>query len=743
MSEEQTTIQPAALELPVAGMTCASCVLNVERAIKNLEGVTDASVNLALERASVTFDPSKVKYDDLRRAVEHAGYSVLEQTDSGEDPADAHRRQEYNALTYELRLAAILSAIIAYGNMGMDFGFPLVSQLSYSVLSVALLVLTTPVLFYTGRRFFIGMFKALRHGRADMNTLVAVGTFSAYAYSAAAAFFPHQVAHAGGMPHLFFDTAAVIITLILLGKWLEARAKGKTGEAIRKLMTLQPKRARVVRGGVELDLPVSMVHEGDRILVKPGEQVPLDGVIVTGESSIDESMMTGESVPVEKSAGSPVVGGTINTLGSFEYTVTKKADAGLLSQMIRLVRQAQSSKAPVQHLADAIASVFVPVVIGIAVVTFAVSLTVGGLDLATSLTRFVAVLIIACPCALGLATPTAIIVGTGVGAQHGMLIRNAEALQHASGVTSVVLDKTGTITTGKLRVTGVALGTPAETAEALRFVASVERKSEHPIAKAVYDYCKEKGIAPLETEDFRYITGGGVRARVGKTDVVIGTEVMLSANGATVGHQDERESLRINGNTVILVALNGSYAGYIALADEVRESSARAVQMLDQMGIETMMLTGDNRRTAEAVARRAGIKDFKAEVLPDQKLEAVKDLQTLGKRVAMAGDGVNDAPALAQADVGIAIGSGMEIAVEAADIALVKGDLRTIASVIKLSKKTMRVLKQNFFWAFVYNVIGIPLAAFGMLNPMFAAFAMAMSSVSVLSNSLRLKRVKL
>jgi len=601
----------------------------------------------------------------------------------------------------------------------------------------------------SGRRFFVGAWAALKHGTTDMNTLIAIGTASAWIYSTVATFHPQFFTGHDMTLHVYYDTAAMITTLILMGRLLEARAKSRTSDAIRKLMGLAAKTARIIRDGTEVDVPVENVVRGDLVVVRPGEKIPVDGVIQEGRSSIDESMLTGESIPVEKQAGDEVIGATINKSGSFTFKATKVGAETALAQIVRLVEEAQGSKAPVQRLADKVASVFVPAVIGAAVATFIIWYFWGPVPALTyAVLNFVAVLIVACPCSLGLATPTAIMVGTGKGAEMGVLIKDAQSLERAHKITAIVFDKTGTLTRGKPQVTDVIPAGGGSREELLHVVGSIEKASEHPLAEAVVAYAQSSGIGLDKPDDFEAIAGSGVVARFNGKQALLGNARFLTERGIDVSSlEEESEKLSLEGKTVIYAALEGKPLGAIALADTLKEHSVEAVSMLKDMGLEVIMLTGDNKRTAKAIAEQAGVDRALSEVAPGGKAEEIKRLQEEGHVVAMVGDGINDAPALAQADIGIAIGAGTDVAMEASDVTLVKEDLRSVVSAIKLSRRTMRTIKQNLFWAFVYNSIGIPIAAgilypaFGiLLKPVFAALAMAFSSVSVVSNSLRLKR---
>ena len=746
----------------VTGMTCASCVGRVERALKTVPGVLDASVNLATERATVEYLAGEVEAQDLERAVGGAGYGVAR----GEEESsveDAHER-EYKKLRGDFLLAAALTGLILVGSLPTMFGFHLPVPTGW--LNLGLLVLATPVQLWAGRRFYRGAWGALKHGQANMNTLVAIGTSAAYLYSAVATLAPGLFA-GGGMAHVYFDTSALIITLILLGRLLEMRAKGRTNEAIKRLAGLQARTARVVRGGEEIDVPVEEVAVGDVIVVRPGEKIPVDGRVISGESAVDEAMITGESIPVTKRKGDEVIGATMNASGSFRFTATKVGRDTALSQIIKMVEEAQGAKAPIQRLADRISGIFVPVVIGIAIVTFFVWWSFGPAPAFTfALLNMVAVLIIACPCALGLATPTSIMVGTGKGAESGILVKGGEALEGAHRLTTIVLDKTGTLTRGEPELTDVVATNGIPEMELLRLVASAERDSEHPLGEAIVRSAKGRGLSLAEAEEFEAITGGGIRARIEGRKVLVGTRRFLDDHGISEDGLDPKgEDIARGGKTPMFVAVDGAPAGLVAVADTVKEESGEAVRRLHSLGLEVAMITGDNRRTAEAIARELGIDRVLAEVRPEDKANEVKRLQAEGKKVGMVGDGINDAPALAQADVGIAIGTGADVAMEAADLTLISGDVRGVARAIQLSKATILNIRQNLFWAFAYNVALIPVAAgvlypffaggtvpevlhpvfgeYGFLNPVLAAAAMALSSVTVLSNALRLRWVRI
>ncbi len=776
------------LRLPVTGMTCAACSSRVQRVLQKQPGVTDASVNLMMKSATVSFDPSAVSPDALVRAIEGAGYGASIANPDQTAFEEQEARDRANVAEYrELRTKAIVSGII--GVLAMLVSMPLMSQLAgehshgvvadpfmrwsmtaldpalraampslYTLpareLTYVLLAATLAVMGWAGRHFYTRAWSALRHGAADMNTLVSVGTLAAFAYSLVATLTPSFFTSRGVAPDVYYEAVIIIIALILTGNMFEARAKQRTSLALRALVDLQPKTARVERFGEEVDAPIDTVEAGEIILVRPGERVPVDGEIVHGESAIDESMLTGESLPVTKQVGDRVIGGTINRTGAFRYRATTLGADSVLAQIVKLMRDAQGSRAPIQALADKISGIFVPVVIGLSLLTFAVwYLAATEAPLVRAFASAVAVLIIACPCAMGLAVPTAVMVASGKGAELGVLIKGGEALQRAGEITTVVLDKTGTVTEGKPAVTDIVLapGASVDRNRLLTLTASLETSSEHPLAEAIVRAARDEGLTLSPVESFQSVTGRGAQGVVNDSALAVGNAAFLadwSVSSAPLAVDAER--LAAEGKTAMFVSIDGELAGVIAVADPLRDTSSEAVRRLHSMGLTVVMLTGDHERTANAIGARAGIDRVVAGVLPDGKVAEVRRLQAAGEVVAMVGDGINDAPALAQADVGMAIGSGTDVAMEAGDLVLMRGDIMGVVRAIELARRTMRTMKQNLFWAFVYNVIGIPIAAgalypaFGLqLSPILASAAMAFSSVSVVSNSLRLRQTKI
>jgi Cu+-exporting ATPase len=739
------------LTVPIEGMTCAACAKAVERAVKKLPGISQVSVNLATEKAKVEYIPSKVRISEIKSAISKAGYKALEiETTQQVDWEKSRRENEIKALFSKFVASAIFTIPLFYIAMGHMVGLPIPSIINPHMhpmyFALTQLILAIPVL-AVGYRFYTVGFRRLIKLEPNMDSLIAIGTGAAFVYGI------YSTAKiAGGdlefLEGLYFESAGVIITLILLGRYLEAVSKGKTSEAIKKLMGLAPKNATVVHEGKEIVIPVEEVEVGDILLVKPGEKIPVDGEVVEGRTSVDESMLTGESIPVEKTVGSFVTGASINKNGMIKFKATRVGKDTALARIIKLVEDAQASKAPIAKLADIISGYFVPVVIIIAVIA-AAAWALSGMSAVFSLTIFVSVMVIACPCALGLATPTAIMVGTGKGAEYGILIKSGEALETAHRIDTVVLDKTGTITEGKPVVTDIIPTNGFSEEELLKIAASAEKASEHPLGEAIVNMAEEKGLDFYNIESFSAIPGYGIEVNINGKNIILGNKKLMERTNIEVNLQKESDNLAREGKTPMFVASGGKLAGIIAVADVIKKESRKAVEALRNMGIEIVMITGDNRMTAEAVARQAGIDRVLSEVLPQDKATEVKKLQEKGKKVAMVGDGINDAPALAQADIGIAIGSGTDVAMESADIVLMRSELSGVPEAIRLSKRTIKNIKQNLFWAFAYNTAGIPIAAgvlhlFGgpLLNPMIAAGAMSLSSVSVLTNALRLRRFK-
>jgi Cu+-exporting ATPase len=745
------------LTLKLQGMGCAACASNIEKAIQGVPGVVECNVNFGAEQATVRYNPKKTQVEAIQQSITDAGYgaSPFQEIGTDEDETEqATRRAEQQLLIHKLIVGGVISVVLLVGAIPMMTGImiPLIPQWLHN--PWLQLLLTTPVQFWCGQSFYRGAWKSLKRRAADMNTLIALGTSAAYFYSVFATLFPRFFRAQGLEPVVYYETAAIVITLILLGRFFESRARGQTSQAIRKLIGLQAKTARLIRKGQEVDVPIQEVQVGDVVLVRPGEKIPVDGIVIDGSSTVDEAMVTGESLPVRKHPGEEVIGATINKTGSFKFRASRVGKDTVLAQIVQLVQQAQGSKAPIQRLADQVTGWFVPAVIAIALSTFVIWFNLTG-NLTLAMMTTVEVLIIACPCALGLATPTSVMVGTGIGAQNGILIKGADSLEIAHKIQAIVLDKTGTLTEGKPVLTDyVTVGGTAYSNEInlLRLAAAVERNSEHPLAEAVVQYAKAQGVDfPLpEAKDFEAVSGAGVQGIVNDRLVQIGTFRWMKQLGiSTEALQTYKDKWEAAGKTTALIAVNGKLEGVVGIADALKPSSVDAVRALKRLGLEVVMLTGDNQQTADAIASEVGIKRVFAEVRPEQKAEQVQLLQREGKIVAMVGDGINDAPALAQADVGIAIGTGTDVAIAASDITLISGDLTGIVTAIQLSRATINNIRQNLFFAFIYNVAGIPIAAgilfpfLGwLLNPIIAGGAMAFSSVSVVTNALRLRKFK-
>lgn len=721
------------VEFDVFGMTCAACSTRIEKVLNKQDGVTRATVNLATESATVEFNPAVISERDLIQRIQKLGYDAKVKADAAE--RKTHKEQQIKALRTKLIVAGILSLPLLITMLDHLFRIELPAIFMNPWFQF---LLATPVQFFIGWQFYVGAYKNLRNGSANMDVLVALGTSAAYFYSLYEAI--KTIGNSGYVPHLYFETSAVLITLILLGKYLEVRAKSQTTQAISRLLNLQAKHARVVRDGEEMMIPVEDVVVGDHLIVKPGEKIPVDGVVVKGSTAVDESMLTGESIPVEKTVGSEVIGATLNKNGTIEMRASKVGKDTALAGIVKIVEEAQGSKAPIQRMADIISGYFVPIVVAIALLTFIIWFTfVTPGNFEPALVAAIAVLVIACPCALGLATPTSIMVGTGRSAENGILFKGGEHLERTRELDTIVLDKTGTITKGEPEVTDF-IGDK----ELLQYVASAEKASEHPLAEAIVKYAKEQGIPLLETETFAAIPGHGIEAMIDGKHVLVGTRKLMRDRGVAIAPAEEfMNEFERSGKTAMIIAVDGKYQGVIAVADTVKETAKEAIRELKQLGLDVIMLTGDNERTARAIAKDVGIDHVIAQVLPGDKADRIKELQLQGKKVGMVGDGINDAPALAVADIGIAIGTGSDVAIETADVTILGGDLKLIPKAIRLSRATMRNIKQNLFWALVYNSLGIPIAALGLLAPWIAGAAMAFSSVSVVTNSLRLKRVKI
>jgi P-type Cu+ transporter len=722
--------------LDIAGMTCAACAARIEKGLQRMEGVERAAVNLATNSAVVEYKEGITSVEAILEKVKKLGYKGQVRK---EEERAGFKEEQLKQKQQQLTISILLSLPLLYtmiAHLPFHLGVPIPDWLMNPWVQ---LLFATPVQFYIGGPFYVGAYRALRTKSANMDVLVALGTSAAYFYSLAEAV--KTIGNPHYMPNLYFETSAVLITLVLVGKYFEARAKGRTTEAISKLLSLQAKEALVLRDGKEIKVPLDQVVVGDTIIVKPGEKIPVDGIVIAGASAVDESMITGESIPVDKKEGDRVIGATINTTGTLMIRAEKVGKDTALANIVKIVEEAQGSKAPIQRMADVISGIFVPIVVGIAVLAFIVwYFFVAPGDLPKALEVAISVLVIACPCALGLATPTSIMVGTGKGAEHGILFKGGEYLEETHKVNAVILDKTGTVTKGKPEVTDVM-----EFQEGmLSYAVSAESGSEHPLAEAIVEYGKRQQITVKPFEHFMALAGHGIEAIIDGKRVLVGTRKLMKENNVDISrHEEKMVQLETEGKTAMLVAIDGELAGIIAVADTIKENAKAAIQALKQLGMDVYMVTGDNERTAKAVAKQAGIDHVYAEVLPEDKANIVETLQREGKRVAMVGDGINDAPALAKADIGMAIGTGTDVAIETADVTLVGGDLAHISKAIKLSRKTMTNIRQNLFWALFYNTIGIPVAAAGLLEPWIAGAAMAFSSVSVVTNALRLKRVKL
>jgi P-type Cu+ transporter len=728
------------LELDITGMTCAACSARIEKGLNKLDGIMKANVNLALEKATVEYNGAVVIQSDIIKKVENLGYGAAVKEDAKE--AVDHRQKEIEKQTRKFIFSGILSLPLLWAMVG-HFSFTSFIWVPKMFMNPWVqFALATPVQFFIGKQFYVGAYKALKNKSANMDVLVALGTSAAYFYSVYLSFMSLA---SNATVELYYETSSILITLIILGKLFEAKAKGRSSEAIKKLMGLQAKTATVERAGVEQEIPIEEVVVGDILSIKPGEKIPVDGKIIEGYSAIDESMLTGESVPVDKGIGAEVIGATINKNGFIKIEATKVGRDTALAQIIKVVEEAQGSKAPIQRLADQISGVFVPIVVTLAVIAFIVwYFWAAPGDFSSALEKMIAVLVIACPCALGLATPTSIMAGSGRAAEFGILFKGGEHLEMTHKISAVVLDKTGTVTNGTPVLTDVFAVEGMKENELLTLIGSAENKSEHPLAQAIVQGVKDKGISLVEVTEFEAIPGYGIKATVYEKEILVGTRKLMNQYNIAVSDAVVRmEELEKMGKTAMLASINGEFAGIVAVADTMKETSKNAISRLKNMGLEVIMITGDNRQTAGAIAAQAGIDQVIAEVLPEGKADEIKKLQEQGKKVAMVGDGINDAPALAIADIGMAIGTGTDVAMEAADITLIRGDLNSIADAIFMSKKTISNIKQNLFWALAYNTIGIPIAALGFLAPWLAGAAMAFSSVSVVLNALRLQKVKL
>lgn len=731
------------VDFDVSGMTCSACAASIEKALNNLPGVSKANINFALETLTISYSSNQVSVSEIKKAVDNLGYELIEKQ-KDQEKID-HKEDQLRKLTKLFIFSAILTFPLLWTMVG-HFSFLSFIYMPEILMNPWLqLALATPVQFFVGAQFYRGAYKSLKNKSANMDVLVVLGTSAAYFYSI---FLSFEWMQAGSVGHaeLYFEAAAVIITLILLGNLFEERAKGRTSQAISKLLSLQAKVATVLKDGKEIEIPIEEVVVGDTIVVRPGEKIPVDGEIISGQSAVDESMLTGESLPIDKVVGDSVVGATINSNGSLQIRASKVGKDTALAQIVKVVEEAQGSKADIQRIADKITGVFVPVVIGIAVITFfAWYLIITPNDFRSSLIPTISILVIACPCALGLATPTSIMAGSGKAAEMGILFKGGEHLENTQSIDTVVLDKTGTVTEGKPKLTDVIIEDNFEEKQVLQLLASAENLSEHPLALAIVLGVENRDIDLVAVDEFEALPGFGISALIKENKILAGTRNLMKSKDIKVNSKTEAimEDLENDGKTAMLVAINQEVAGIVAVADTIKDTSKQAIKRMHKLGLTVIMLTGDNQRTADAIASQVDIDEVIAEVLPDQKSDKIKDLQNKGYNVAMVGDGINDAPALVVADIGMAIGTGTDIAIEAADVTLMRGDLNSVADAIIMSKKTMRNIKQNLFWAFIYNTVGIPIAAAGLLAPWIAGAAMAFSSVSVVLNALRLQRVNL
>ena len=731
------------VDFDVSGMTCSACAASIEKALNNLPGVSKANINFALETLTISYSSNQVSVSEIKKAVDNLGYELIEKQ-KDQEKID-HKEDQLRKLTKLFIFSAILTFPLLWTMVG-HFSFLSFIYMPEILMNPWLqLALATPVQFFVGAQFYRGAYKSLKNKSANMDVLVVLGTSAAYFYSI---FLSFEWMQAGSVGHaeLYFEAAAVIITLILLGNLFEERAKGRTSQAISKLLSLQAKVATVLKDGKEIEIPIEEVVVGDTIVVRPGEKIPVDGEIISGQSAVDESMLTGESLPIDKAVGDSVVGATINSNGSLQIRASKVGKDTALAQIVKVVEEAQGSKADIQRIADKITGVFVPVVIGIAVITFfAWYLIITPNDFRSSLIPTISILVIACPCALGLATPTSIMAGSGKAAEMGILFKGGEHLENTQSIDTVVLDKTGTVTEGKPKLTDVIIEDNFEEKQVLQLLASAENLSEHPLALAIVLGVENRDIDLVAVDEFEALPGFGISALIKENKILAGTRNLMKSKDIKVNSKTEAimEDLENDGKTAMLVAINQEVAGIVAVADTIKDTSKQAIKRMHKLGLTVIMLTGDNQRTADAIASQVDIDEVIAEVLPDQKSDKIKDLQNKGYNVAMVGDGINDAPALVVADIGMAIGTGTDIAIEAADVTLMRGDLNSVADAIIMSKKTMRNIKQNLFWAFIYNTVGIPIAAAGLLAPWIAGAAMAFSSVSVVLNALRLQRVNL